>query len=84
MKIALGVHRLTMARDYCDFARQIGYADVVVHLVNDYNQGPSNAGSNQSTRSNYEPWGLAGDEAATAETPQGDGKGLEPKIRGEK
>ena len=49
-----------LTRDYYDFARQAGCTHVVVHLVDYFNQGPSNPRNNQPTGSKYEPWGVAG------------------------
>jgi mannonate dehydratase len=66
-----------LTRDYYDFARQAGCTDVVVHLVDYFNQGTSsgtapgtspssgqvwsNPRNNQPSGGKYEPWGLAGD-----------------------
>src|SRR5260370_14430276 len=61
MKIGLGLYRHMLTRDYYDFARQAGCTDVVVHLVDDFNQGPSNPSNNQPTGLKYDPWGVAGD-----------------------
>jgi len=61
MKIGLGLYRHMLTRDYYDFARQAGCTHVVVHLVDYFNQGPSNPRNNQPTGSKYEPWGVAGD-----------------------
>ncbi len=61
MKIGLGLYRHMLTRDYYDFARQAGCTHVVVHLVDYFNQGPSNPRDNQPTGSKYEPWGMAGD-----------------------
>lgn len=64
MKIGRGLYRHILTRGYYDFERQAGCAHVVVHLVDYFNQGPSNPrGINQPTGSKYEPWGLAGDSA---------------------
>jgi mannonate dehydratase len=63
MKIGIGLYRHMLARDYYDFARQAGCTHVVVHLVDYFNQGPSNPRDNQPTGSKYEPWGVAGDPA---------------------
>src|SRR5215831_5746964 len=63
MKIGLGLYRHMLTRDYYDFARQAGCTHVVVHLVDYFNQGPSNPRGNQPTGSKYEPWGVAGDPA---------------------
>ncbi len=60
MKIGLGLYRHMLTRDYYDFARQAGCTHVVVHLVDYFNQGPSNPRNNQPTGSKYEPWGVAG------------------------
>ena len=61
MKIGLGLYRHMLTREYYDFARQAGCTHVVVHLVDYFNQGPSNPRNNQPTGSKYEPWGVAGD-----------------------
>ena len=61
MKIGLGLYRHMLTREYYDFARQAGCTHVVVHLVDYFNQGPSNPRNNQPTGSKYEPWGMAGD-----------------------
>src|SRR5271167_1126894 len=61
MKIGLGLYRHMLTRDYYDFARQAGCTHVVVHLVDYFNQGPSNPRNNQPTGSKYDPWGVAGD-----------------------
>lgn len=66
MKIGLGLYRHMLTRDYYDFARQAGCTHVVVHLVDYFNQGPSNSSNsnprdNQPTGSKYEAWGVAGD-----------------------
>ncbi len=61
MKIGLGLYRHMLTRDYYDFARQAGCTHVVVHLVDYFNQGPSNPRNNQPTGSKYEAWGVAGD-----------------------
>jgi mannonate dehydratase len=61
MKIGLGLYRHMLTRDYYDFARQAGCTHVVVHLVDYFNQGPSNPRNNQPTGSKYEPWGYSGD-----------------------
>ena len=61
MKIGLGLYRHMLTRDYYDFARQAGCTHVVVHLVDYFNQGPTNPRNNQPTGSKYEPWGVAGD-----------------------
>jgi mannonate dehydratase len=61
MKIGLGLYRHMLARQYYDFARQAGCTHVVVHLVDYFNQGPSNPRNNQPTGSKYEAWGVAGD-----------------------
>jgi mannonate dehydratase len=50
-----------LTREYYDFARQAGCTHVVVHLVDYFNQGPSNPRNNQPTGSKYEAWGVAGD-----------------------
>jgi len=63
MKIGIGLYRHMLATDYYDFARQAGCTHVVVHLVDYFNQGPSNPRDNQPTGSKYEPWGVAGDPA---------------------
>jgi mannonate dehydratase len=63
MKIGIGLYRHMLARDYYNFARQAGCTHVVVHLVDYFNQGPSNPRDNQPTGSKYEPWGFAGDPA---------------------
>jgi mannonate dehydratase len=63
MKIGLGLYRQMLTREYYDFARQAGCTHVVVHLVDYFNQGPSNPRGNQPTGSKYEPWGFAGDPA---------------------
>jgi mannonate dehydratase len=42
MKIGIGVYRHVLTRGYYDFARQAGCTHVVVHLVDYFNQGPSN------------------------------------------
>jgi mannonate dehydratase len=61
MKIGLGLYRHTLTREYNDFARQAGCTHIVVHLVDYFNQGPSNPRNNQPTGSKYEAWGVAGD-----------------------
>jgi mannonate dehydratase len=61
MKIGLGLYRHMLTQDYYDFARQAGCTHVVVHLVDYFNQGPSNPRNNQPTAGKYEPWGVAGD-----------------------
>ncbi len=61
MKIGLGLYRHMLTRDYYDFARQAGCTHAVVHLVDYFNQGPSNPRNNQPTGSKYEAWGVAGD-----------------------
>ena len=61
MKIGLGLYRHMLTREYYDFARQAGCTHVVVHLVDYFNQGPSNPRNNQPTGSKYEAWGVAGD-----------------------
>jgi mannonate dehydratase len=61
MKIGLGLYRHMLTREYYDFARQAGCTHVVVHLVDYFNEGPSNPRNNQPTGSKYEPWGFAGD-----------------------
>ncbi len=61
MKIGLGLYRHMLTPDYYDFARQPGCTHVVVHLVDYFNQGSSNARNNQPTGSKYEAWGVAGD-----------------------
>jgi len=61
MKIGLGLYRYMLTRDHYDFARQAGCTHVVVHLVDYFNQGPSNPRDNQPTGSKYGPWGYAGD-----------------------
>jgi mannonate dehydratase len=61
MKIGLGLYRHMLTRQYYDFARQAGCTHVVVHLVDYFNQGPSNPRNNQPTGSKYEAWGVAGD-----------------------
>jgi mannonate dehydratase len=66
MKIGLGLYRHMLTRDYYDFARQAGCTHVVVHLVDYFNQEPSNSinsnpRNNQPTGSKYEAWGVAGD-----------------------
>jgi mannonate dehydratase len=63
MKIGLGLYRHMLMRNYYDFARQAGCTHVVVHLVDYFNQGPSNPRDNQPTGSKYEPWGFSGDPA---------------------
>jgi len=63
MKIGIGLYRHMLTRDYYDFARQAGCTHVVIHLVDYFNQGPSNPRDNQPTGSKYEPWGVAGDRA---------------------
>jgi mannonate dehydratase len=60
MKIGLGLYRHMLTRDDYDFARQAGCTHVVVHLVDYFNQGPSNPRNNQPTGSKCEPWGVAG------------------------
>ena len=61
MKIGLGLYRHMLTQDHYHFARQGGCTHVVVHLVDYFNQGPSNPRDNQPTGSKYEPWGYAGD-----------------------
>ena len=61
MKIGLGLYRHMLTREYYDFARQAGCTHVVVHLVDYFNQGPSNPRNNQPTGAKYEAWGVAGD-----------------------
>ncbi len=61
MKVGLGLYRHMLNCDYYDFARQAGCTHVVVHLVDYFNQGPSNPRDNQPTGSKYEPWGFAGE-----------------------
>jgi len=61
MKVGLGLYRHMLTRDYYDFARQAGCTDVVVHLVDYFNQGTSNPRGNQPTGTKYQPWGVAGD-----------------------
>ena len=61
MKVGLGLYRHMLTRQYYDFARQAGCTHVVVHLVDYFNQGPSNPRNNQPTGAKYEPWGVAGD-----------------------
>src|SRR5580693_1005014 len=61
MKLGLGLYRHMLTREYYDFARQAGCTHVVVHLVDYFNQGPSNPRNNQPTGSKYEAWGVAGD-----------------------
>ena len=61
MKVGLGLYRHMLTRDYYDFARQAGCTDVVVHLVDYFNQGTTNPRGNQPTGSKYQPWGVAGD-----------------------
>jgi mannonate dehydratase len=61
MKIGLGLYRHMLTREYYDFARQAGCTHVVAHLVDYFNQGPSNPRNNQPTGGKYEPWGVAGD-----------------------
>jgi mannonate dehydratase len=65
MKIGLGLYRHILTRDHSDFARQVGCTQVAVHLVDYFNQGPSNRRYYQPTSSKYEPWGLAGDAGWT-------------------
>jgi len=50
-----------LAREYYDFARQAGCTHVVIHLVDYFNQGPSNPRDNQPTGGRDQPWGVAGD-----------------------
>jgi len=61
MKVGLGLYWHMLTREYYDFARQAGCTHVVVHLVDYFNQGPSNPRNNQPTGAKYEPWGIAGD-----------------------
>jgi len=61
MKVGLGLYRHMLTRDYYDFARQAGCTDVVVHLVDYFNQGTTNPRGNQPTGAKYQPWGVAGD-----------------------
>jgi mannonate dehydratase len=61
MKVGLGLYRHMLTREYYDFARQAGCTHVVVHLVDYFNQGPTNPRGNQPTGAKYEPWGVAGD-----------------------
>jgi mannonate dehydratase len=61
MKVGLGLYRHMLTREYYDFARQAGCTDVVVHLVDYFNQGASNPRNNQPSGGKYEPWGMAGD-----------------------
>ena len=68
-----------LAREYYDFARQAGCTHVVIHLVDYFNQGPSNPRDNQPTGGRDQPWGVAGDPErlwTTAELKQTD-KGFE-------
>ena len=51
MKIGLGLYRHMLTREYYDFARQAGCTHIVVHLVDYFNQGPSNPRNNQPTGS---------------------------------
>jgi mannonate dehydratase len=51
MKIGLGLYRHMLTREYYDFARQAGCTHVVAHLVDYFNQGPSNPRNNQPTGS---------------------------------
>ena len=76
MKIGLGLYRHMLTREYYDFARQAGCTHVVVHLVDYFNQGPSNPRNNQPTGSKYEPWGVAGDPESAL-----DGKGTQDPSR---
>ena len=46
MKVGLGLYRHMLTRQYYDFARQAGCTHVVVHLVDYFNQGPSNPRNN--------------------------------------
>jgi mannonate dehydratase len=61
MKVGLGLYRHMLTREYYDFARQAGCTDVVVHLVDYFNQGASNPRNNQPSGGKYDPWGMAGD-----------------------
>ena len=58
MKIGLGLYRHMLTRDYYDFARQAGCTHVVVHLVDYFNQGPSNPRNNQppARNTNHGEW----------------------------
>lgn len=61
MKVGLGLYRHMLTRDNYDFARQAGCTHVVVHLVDYFNQSPSNPRDNQPTGPRDQPWGVAGD-----------------------
>jgi mannonate dehydratase len=61
VKIGLGLYRHMLTRDYYHFARQAGCTHVVIHMVDYFNEGPSNPRNNQPSGTKYEPWGVAGD-----------------------
>ena len=63
MKIGLGTVSAYVDARLLRFCSASWLPHVVVHLVDYFNQGPSNPRNNQPTGSKYEPWGLAGDPA---------------------
>ena len=64
MELGLGLYRHMLTSEHYAFARQAGCSHVVVHLVDYFNRGSSNARNNQPTGKKYEPWGVAGDPHA--------------------
>lgn len=63
MRLGLGLYRHMLTPDYYAFARQAGCTDVVIHLVDYFNNGSANPRHNQPTGGRNQPWGYAGDPA---------------------
>jgi mannonate dehydratase len=66
MKLGLGLYRHMLDRRHYDFAAQCGATDVVVHLVDYFNQGGHDA--NDQPVGGLKGWGIAGDPDKIWET----------------
>ncbi len=66
MKLGLGLYRHMLDRRHYDFAVQCGATDVVVHLVDYFNQG--NHQGNDQPVGGLNGWGIAGDPDQLWET----------------
>lgn len=66
MRLGLGLYRHMLDRQHYDFAVQCGATDVVVHLVDYFNQGGHEA--NDQPVGGLNGWGIAGDPTKIWET----------------
>ena len=60
MKLGLGLYKHQLNSEHYAFARQCGVTDIVIHLVDYFNEGQRNPACNQPT-GDSSGWGRAGD-----------------------